>query len=422
MPPKDPRLSAFNIVCQSLTGHRNLQEALDLELRKISSTRDKGLITEIVYGYLRFRGRIDFVLSLFLDKPRNLAPRLKILLGMAGYELFFLDRVPDYAAVSRAVDLSARLFGRKMSGLANAVLRKIADVDIFAENTFTKDNPEENLFWSRFYSCPLWIVKLWKKDYGRDLCLEYLKQSLAKPPLGIRQTKASQGLIDDPEYILQRKGNSFLIKDNYPEVDKYLHQGMVFRQSFAVSRAMHILGMKTWNQPVWDMCAGSGGKTFLMLDQGVSVYSSDVSLKRLNNLRKTAEMIRCDVRLFSASGEFPPLKSPPGTILIDAPCTGLGVLSRRPDIKWKRQPRDIHKLGVTQSGLLKGAASVSGDQCRIVYLTCTLNRDENERRISDFLYEHKNFILEQTFQTDALENLKEFFFGAVLKKNAGGRV
>jgi 16S rRNA (cytosine967-C5)-methyltransferase len=422
MSPQDPRLSAFNIVCQCLSDQTNLQEVLDLELQKISSARDKGLITEIVYGYLRFRGRIDYVLNLFLDKPHNLPPRLKILLGLAGYELFFLDRVPDYAAVSRAVDLSARLYGRKMSGLVNAVLRKAADVDIFAENTFKKDNPDENLFWSRFYSCPLWIVKLWKKDYGRDLSLEYLKQTLSKPPLGIRQTRESQGLIGDPGYILQRKGNSFLIKDNYPEIDQYLHQGMVFRQSFAVSQAMHTLGMKTWEQPIWDMCAGSGGKTFLMLDQGISVYSSDINLKRLNNLKKTAEMIRCDLRLFSASGQFPPLKSPPGTILIDAPCTGLGVLSRRPDIKWKRQPRDIHKLGLAQSGLLKGAASVSGDQCTIVYLTCTLNRDENERRINDFLYEHKNFTLEQTFQTDALENLKEFFFGAVLKKKSRGSV
>lgn len=420
MPPTDPRLSAFNIVCQSLTGHRNLQEALDLELQNIGIPRDKGLITEIVYGYLRFRGRIDFILSLFLDKPHNLPPRLKTLMGLAGYELFFLDRVPDYAAVSRAVDLSARLFGRKMSGLVNAVLRKTADVDIFAENTFTKDNPEENLFWSRFYSCPLWIVKLWKKDYGRDLCLEYLKQSLVKPPLGIRQTKTSHGVIDNPEYILQRKENSFLIKDNYPEIDKYLHQCRVFRQSFAAAQAMHILGMKTWNQPIWDMCAGSGGKTFLMLDQGISVYSSDLSYKRLDNLRKTADMLRCDARLFSASGEFPPLKYPPGTILIDAPCTGLGVLSRRPDIKWKRQPRDVHKLRLTQAGLLKGAASISDDQSRIVYVTCTLNRDENEHRISNFLHEHKNFILEQTFQTDASENLKEFFFGAVLNKIGRG--
>ncbi len=421
MPLKDPRSSAHEIVCQCLNGPTDLQQALDHGLENVHDARDKALITEIVYGYLRFRGRIDFVLDLSLDRPESLPPRLKILLGLAGYELFFLDRVPDYATVSRAVDLSARLFGRRMSGLVNAVLRRTARVDIFSENTFTRDRPDKDLFWSRFYSCPRWIVKMWEKAYGNDLCLEYLKQSLDKPLPGVREPKGFHGVIAEPEYIVERMGSSVLLKDNYPQLDQLLRQGRIISQSFAVPRTMHGLGMKGWAQPVWDMCAGSGGKTFLMLDQGMDVFSSDLNLKRLRNLKQAAHAYGYKPLIFAAHGDLAPLRSFPGTILIDAPCTGLGVLSRRPDIKWKRQPQDIRSLTGIQAGLLRNAASLSGDEGRIVYLTCTLSRDENEGRVNGFLREQRDFIVEKMFQTDVRQNLKEFFFGAVLKKAAGNR-
>jgi len=412
----NPRLSAHKIVCQCLTGPRDLQDALDRELQNVCDSRDKALITEMVYGYLRFKGRIDFVLSLFLNNPNRLPHGLKILLGLAGYELFFLNRVPDYATVSGAVDLSKRLYGRIMSGLVNAVLRKASCVDIFSENTFKNDSPNEILFWSRFYSCPRWIVKMWKKAYKKDLCLKYLKQSMDKPPLGVRESRGNFGLIANPEHIALRLENSVLIKGNYPDLDRYLIEGSVFRQSFAGQQAMYELGMKNWSGPVWDMCAGSGGKTFLMLDRDLEVYSSDPSLKRLKNLKESERSYPGATRVFAASGESAPLKSAPATILIDAPCTGLGVLSRRPDIKWKRRPEDVGRLALIQTGLLNGASSVLNEQGRIVYLTCTLSPDENERRINDFLYEHKDFILEKNFQTDTRQELKEFFYGAVLKK------
>ena len=412
----NPRLSAHKIVCQCLTGPIDLQEALDRELQNVCDSRDKALITEMVYGYLRFKGRIDFVLSLFLDNPDRLPHGLKILLGLAGYELFFLNRVPDYATVSGAVDLSKRLYGRTLSGLVNAVLRKASCVDIFSENTFKNDSPDEILFWSRFYSCPRWIVKMWKKAYKKDLCLKYLEQSLDKPPSGVRESRGNFGLIANPEHVALRLKNSVLIKGNYPDLDRYLMEGRIFRQSFAGQQAMYELGMKNWRGPVWDMCAGSGGKTFLMLDRDLDVYSSDPSLKRLKNLKELGRSYPGATRIFAASGESAPLKSAPATILIDAPCTGLGVLSRRPDIKWKRHPKDVGRLALIQTELLNGASSVLNEQGRIVYLTCTLSPDENERRINDFLYEHKDFILEKTFQTDTRQELKEFFYGVVLKK------
>lgn len=416
MPYPDPRISAHKIVCSSLTGGADLQAVLDRELQSIRDERDKALVTEIVYGYLRLRGRIDYVISLFLDKPQKLSFRVRALMGLAGYELYYLDKVPCYATVSSAVDSASRLFGRKMSGLVNAVLRKALQVDILEEQVFKNDHAAETLFWSRYYSCPEWIVKMWKKDYGRVLCLEYLKQSLDQPPLGLREAPDFSGALGNSGYVLQRIAGSVLARGYFPELDRHLLEGRVFRQSFAGQQAMHQLGLKDWDQPVWDMCAGSGGKTFLMLDQGKQVYSSDVNLKRLGNLKKNASSYPDGICLFAASGQVPPLKTAPGTILIDAPCTGLGVLSRRPDIKWKRRQGDIESLTRIQTGLVNSAAGALAANGRIVYLTCTLNRHENQRIINDFLFEHRNFALEKMFQTDAAQDLKEFFFGAVLKK------
>ena len=416
MLPTDPRLSALRIVCLALTRAEDLQAVLDRELELNDDQRNKALITEIVYGYLRYRARIDYVVNLFLSKPQKLPFKLKILLGLAGYEIHFLDRVPDYASVSRAVDLSRRIFGRRMSGLINAVLRKVLKVDLFDEQIYKADNPGEIRFWSRYYSCPEWIVKMWKQSYGSQLCLEYLSQSLGKPPLGLREGRGWYGSTS-MQHVEMRLGNSVLIKKDVPDMDKYLQADRVFRQSFAGQQALHKLGMKEWKGPVWDMCAGSGGKSLLMLDQGLKVYSSDVSIRRLKRCSKLSRDYDTFSHVFAASGKFPPLKNNPPTILIDAPCSGLGVLSRRPDIKWKRKPVDIDRLSITQTALLSSAASMVGNHGRIVYLTCTLCKNENERRINDFLYKHNNFTLENTFQTDPGQELREFFYGAVLKKS-----
>ena len=416
MSSKDPGLISLKVVSHCLKGRADLQQILDTALQSVHEQRDRALITETVYGYLRLRGRIHHLINLFLKKPDKLPPDLNILLGLAGYELFFLDRIPAYAAVSRAVDLCAGLFGRRMSGLVNAVLRKVQELDIASENLFRQDKPAKTLFWSRFYSCPEWIVKMWRKSYGEELCLEYLKQSLGKPPLGLRENMNCKGILSDPQYVLQRISNSVLVRDNYPGLDAYLSQGLVFRQSYAGQQAVHELGIKNWPSPVWDMCAGSGGKSFLMLDQGLRIYSSDVNLHRLKKLKSTADNYGWSPYVFAASGRVPPLRSSLPAILVDAPCTGLGVISRRPDIKWKRRPHDVDKLSGIQAGLLKGAAQNLCSPGLIIYLTCTLSSNENELVINNFLKQHKDFDLEKTYLTSPRQGLGEFFFGVVLRK------
>lgn len=417
MPHNNPRLSANKVVFDCLINKKDLQEVLDNELVNISDARDRGFVTEVVYGYLRYKGRLDFLVDSHLDKPGKLPIKLRLLLGLAGYELFFLDRVPDYATVSCAVDLCRKLSNQKMTPLVNALLRKIALKDIHSFNTFRKDKPSDVVFWSRFYSCPLWIVKSLNKAYGAEMCLSYLKQTLEKPPLGLRAVSGFPEISGQDEFVLQKMGNSLLLRDGSPEIESLIQQGRFFRQSFAGQQAMRELGMNQWSQPVWDMCAGSGGKTLLMLDQGLDVYSSDVSFRRLRNLSSISKKFGYESLIFAASGTHLPLKNYPGTILIDAPCSGLGVLSRRPDIKWKRSPSDVARLARIQTSLLDSAARSVQSGGRIVYITCTVGKKENETKAHDFLYKHKDFSLEKMYQTDLNQGLNEFFFGSVLKKH-----
>jgi len=412
----EPRSTALEVVSTSLKPGRDLQMVLDQALATVPDSRNRALITELAYGYLRYKGRLDFVIDSFLSRPGRLPSKLRTLMGLAGYELFFLDRIPEYATVSRAVDLAGRKFGSGMSSLVNAVLRRTAQVDIFDPAFFRKDSTSDVYFWSSFYSCPLWIINMWIRDFGPGLALEYLKQSLDKPRLGLRLAPEVQDLPMDPEYTVYRIGPSLCLKHGYPGLSDLEEKKLAFRQSFAGQKALWELNMPDWPAPVWDMCAGRGGKSLLMSGQGLSVWASDPSPSRLAGLGRQNIEQKQGIAVFVARGQDHPLKKAPRTVLMDAPCTGLGVLGRRPDIKWKRKPRDIKPLVRLQKELLDSAAGVLPVSGELVYLTCTLSKDENEHQIYRFLSSHEDFALLQVYRTACDDRLAEFFFAARMQR------
>ncbi|WP_291319295.1 transcription antitermination factor NusB [Desulfonatronospira sp.] len=412
----DPRNIALNVVLEALKPGRDLQMVLDRNLDPEMDPRDRSLATELAYGYLRYKGRLDFVLNCFLKSPARLSGGARALMGLAAYEIFFLERIPDYAAVSRAVALARKKFGARMSSLVNAVLRKCCRVDASDPDFFSQDNPGEVLFLSRFYSCPEWMVKLWQKDYGSDKARVYLKQSLQKPAAGVRLAPGADTGSLDEHYVVQRIGPSVHLRDNYPDLEDLERKKKVVRQSFSGQKALWELGLGQWKSPVWDMCAGRGGKTMLMSSQGLQIWASDTHRPRLAGLKKELQG-QVQVLIFAAQGQRPPLKKAPGTVLVDAPCTGLGVLSRRPDTKWKRSARDVPELSRIQKELLASAADILPRKGEIIYVTCTLTRQENQEQVKDFLKKHKDFKCLQTYGTGADEHLGEFFFGARLKRS-----
>ena len=408
---KNPRSLALSVVMESLKPGRDLQMVLDKSIDQELDPRDKGLITELAYGYLRYKERLDFVVRSFLSNPGRLPAKLKILIGLAAYEVFFLQRIPEYATVSSAVNLARKEFGPRMASLVNAVLRQAAGVNFFDPGFYRRDKPDKAVFLSRFYSCPEWIVRLWIKDYGTSVSLKYLRQSLQKPLPGFRIAPGVEEGALSGLNLAHKIGSSILIADASPELDELEKKGLIFRQSFAGQKAMWELGLGRWPSPVWDMCAGRGGKALLLSTQGLDVWASDPHLQRLTGLKRLALEQKQDINVFAARGQDLPLKKSPATVLIDAPCTGLGVLGRRPDTKWKRRSSDVSALKKIQQELLEASADVLPSGGMLVYLTCTLNREENEDQVEGFLNVHQDFELIRSYTTDPEEEPGEFFFG-----------
>lgn len=417
------RRMAMDILRRCLEHGQDIQAATDEVLSTATDGPDKGLATELAYGYLRLRGRLDFLLNQLLRNPVQTSPVLRRVLGVAAYELLFLSRIPDYATLDWAVSLTKERLDPTMGKVANGVLRNLVRLGraVHQPEYYRTKTAGQAAFLAAWYSCPSWLVKLWLEAYGKDLTETFLDAGLREPPLGLRLNRTH------PEIEMLRMEPAL----EQPPVAKFSmtaskwterfavaeRDGLLTRQSLAAQQIMDDLGVDLWPSPILDACAGRGGKTFLMAERGKAVWAADVNMYRLRQLRAENQRLGCAVPIFRAPAQGPyPLRQPPRTIFLDVPCSGLGVLSRRPDIKWKRSAADCAQLATVQREILHNAARQLPAGGALVYVTCTLNPAENEMQITDFLREHPSFALVRQSQGEGRGNLGEFFFGAVLNK------
>lgn len=437
LPPA--RAAALDCLVACLIEGRDLQAALDTALTSDPlSDRDAGLVTELVYGYCRLKGRIDALLSRFLDPSRRLPDEAMLALGLAAHEIIHLDRVPVYASVNWAVDWAKGYTRAHLSGLFNAVLRRVADMAEPARTvTPYKDGAKDEAeVLSRYYSCPEWIVRMWLKEYSKEDAARYLKAQARPPAMGLAVEAAQLGTeaamalsrrLGAHPACLGRQGLGLAFQPG-TGLDTLMEdlgltdaeRAALYRQGFAARQALAGLNPQRWASPVWDACCGRGGKTRLILEAGVPlVLASDTHLGRLRALCREQAPAADAGRLlvFRARADVPPpLATAPGAILLDAPCTGLGTLSRRPDIKWKRQPSDVAALARTQAGMLTSAFAALAPGGQLHYLTCTLSSEENQRQTARFLESHPEARLAATWTTPPDVPSGEFFYAASLQK------
>ncbi len=421
---KDPREIAIDIIEKSLLG-QDIQTALNKHLNSYELKKvDKSLITTICYGYLRFKKRIDFILKRSVKGSIKKLPfKLVIALGCGTYELLFLDKIPEYATVYWYVEYCKKNIAKRLSKLTNAVLRHISRIkDELLSERFYSDK-DIKVFLSRYYSCPNWITDLWIKHFGIEKTTELLKRSISQPNIGIRinPKKMTHDVLDifktsSPIFYIEDLGFCFERTPSLP-IEELEQKGMITRQSFESQKLMWDVLQNVWQEPVWDCCCGAGLKTTLLLERGIiDIFASDINFYRLSFLKKEIKRLELkDILVFKADAtNFCPLKAPK-TIVIDAPCSGLGVLSRRPDIKWKRYPKEIKRLKNIQKNILSNALKILNSSGRIVYITCTINPEENESLIREFAGVK---IVKEICIDDFLKdpNLKEFFYTAVLEK------
>ncbi len=390
-------------------------------------SRDAALATELVYGTLRCKGRLDFILSLFLHRKKRVQPDLLLIMETAAYEILFLDRVPRRASVNWAVAQVKARKGTGPAGLVNAVLRRVSELneDVHSEDFYRRGTRTPTGLLSAWYSCPPWLAELWCSAYGENRARQLLHAGLSAPPVGLRfnwSRHEARGLYSHfaATAPLSAGGHGLGFHGSVPgDLTQPLSQGLVSRQSLAVQEAVQAFRPGSWSPPVWDACAGRGGKACLLGEQGLTpIWASDSNLPRLKGL--TGELDRLGlpgILVFAARADASPcLKYRPRTILVDAPCSGLGVLSRRPDIKWKRRATDIARLAGLQSKILDQAWLLLPPGGRLVYLTCTLTPQENEQQLARLLDLHGKDRLEQEWHTPFDAPLGEFLYGFSLLK------
>lgn len=432
----DPRAAALRIVDKVLSGSEASQAVLNKILRDSNMVpSDKGLCTELVYGYLRWSIRLDWDLARYLKMPDKLPGEMLLVLGLAAYELAFLSRIPAHASVNWAVNRIRNRFGQGLAGVANSVLRRLAREAGTNERPDRYDEIADPVVrFSVVYSLPEWIVRLWLEAYGEEKTIAFMRASSEQAVSAVRVSAIRDGavglcgsLVNDYAGIrVDEFGVAF--PHGVPYVARELErEGRLSFQSPAVQELQKEMGMPGWKGPVWDACAGRGGKTAAMIERGICVkVATDTNARRIAAL--PAELKRLGFAddslplVLEADACNPPLLEPVSdkfaTIVADVPCSGLGTLSRRPEIRFRRTAEDVAGLIVSQDAVLDSATRFLVDGGRIVYLTCTLNPAENEERVRAFLVRHQDFSLEGEWTSSTASPWHEFLYGATLRQGS----
>ncbi len=363
--------------------------------------RDRALATELAYGATRWRLRLDFELNARMHQPLSKLPApIRNILRLGLYQLRFMDRIPPYAAVGEAV-AQARQHGHPgTAGLVNAVLRRAA-----AEEA----PPSPNL--ATQYSHPHWLVDRWLARLGRQEA-EALMAADNQPPRVALRTNLLRTTVEQLIASLAAEGVPAVPGRHAPEA--VVLQGGAVPDLAALAGGLctvqdeaSMLAARALDpQPGWiclDVAAAPGGKAThlaeLMQDEGI-VLANDLEPARAKLVQAAARRLGLrSVRVRAADARTLP-KNWAGRcdgVLADVPCTGLGTLARRPDLRWRKTEADLKSLPPLQAQLLEAAAACVKPGGRLVYSTCSTEPEENEAVVAAFLQSHADFGAEAHF-------------------------
>ena len=389
---------------------RQEDEAEVLFKLHVPDERDRAFVNNIVQGVLRWRLRLDWIIRQFSAFPlKKLDEDILNILRMALYQIFFMDRVPESAAVNEAVNLSRAIKGPRhvisfVNGILRAVCRGRGDI------RFPDRERDGVQYLSAFYSYPAWLVEKWIRELGGEAAEALLSAQNRIREINIRANTLRTGrdaLVD----ALIRDGinaaplrwspQGIVLEGFRGRVDplEAFKNGLFQVQDQSAQIASHLLSVEAGDR-VLDICAGFGGKSThlaeLMGGEGL-VVSLDNNRERLARLASNAERLGIkNISPIEADASVPlsPLfQEKFNRVIIDAPCSGLGVISRHPDIKWNRQEEDIPRLAAMQKRFLDAAVSVVEKGGELLYVVCTVSREENEGVVREFLEGHRDVSL-----------------------------
>lgn len=392
---RDPRRAAWHVL-RDVAGGSFADRSAEDRFSELDA-RDRALATELAYGAVRLRGRLDHEISAFSSRPLDrVDPGVLDWLRLGLYQLRE-TRVPAHAAVDETVEGARATCGDHTTGFVNGVLRAALRhedrSDLFP--SFADDPRGHLVTWG---SHPDWLVDRWLSRMEADRVARLVEVDNRPPPVTVRlpagTDPGSIGGGGDRGFRLEPlegwPGCATLVRGRPGELLEAV-PAAVF-QDPAASAVVDYVGERPAGVFL-DACAAPGGKT-VALAAGPGgpglVVAADASRSRLERVREAAARAGCPLRCVAADGRRPAIGRA-ATVLLDAPCTGTGTLRRRPDARWRIAPEDVAGLAALQAELLEGCAEVVEPGGMLVYATCSLEAEENEDQVEDFLSRNPGF-------------------------------
>jgi 16S rRNA (cytosine967-C5)-methyltransferase len=401
-----PRAIAAQILSEAESSSVYVDNVLEKHLQRSAfPARDRALVTALVHGVSRWRARLDAEIQQhFRHHFDEAQPFVKNVLRGAVYQMLFMDRIPAYAAVDEAVEMIQLRFGNNFSRLSNGVLRNIQRAPMEWPPVASLVEKKELRTLAQMFSHPEWLLKRWIEQFGWEQTAALAEANNRIPPVTVRVVRPEENL---KPWLKQMKA-----REVQPEPVEYMpnfyrlphiddiaslpgfEEGWFTVQDPSAGLVAHLVAPQA-GETVLDLCAAPGGKALHvaeMIGSG-NVVAIDLNPQRLAMIAEAAKRLRYKIHLVVADSRTFAAK-PANAVIVDAPCSGLGVLSRRSDLRWRRRQKDITDLVELQKEILTDAAELVKSGGRLIYSTCTIEPEENEKVVEWFLEHHQGFRLE----------------------------
>ena len=406
------RVAAFDILLRIEQQDAYASELLHSSQYEKLSAVDHGLATELVMGVLRWRSRLDEEIGRYTDKGmQKLDVEVLTALRLGAYQLGFLDRMPERAAVHESVELVKSARKRSAVPFTNAVLRKLAmsataNSDIQQIKNAPTNSPAEL---SRNLAHPLWLVERWAREFGFERAREVCRYDQSPPETVVR--------FADPEVERELKADGIDLSPGHllASARRVRRGNVTWTRAFVEGRvviqdeASQLVGLLVGaGKRILDCCAAPGGKTRILATQNpnASIVALELYPHRARLLRKlvparNVEVIQSDVRNFKAETSF-------DRILADVPCSGTGTLAHNPEIKWRLKAEDLADLQTRQLAILQSSMRHAAPGARLIYSTCSLEGDEGKAVVERALDAEPSFhLLDSRLQLEQLRTSGE---------------
>lgn len=370
------------------------------------SDKDKGLITELVYGTLRRKRTLDILIGNFVKDINLIKPEILNILRIAIYQMYFLDKIPEYAACNEAVE-EAKEISIEDSRLVNGILRNYIKDE---KEIVVPGNRIDELAYK--FSFQPWMIRLFIKQYGEERTMKLMAGLNETPKVTVRVNELKG---DYEEVFAKLEEIGYDVEEGYacPEAisingGKGLESNEVFRDGFITVQDESAMLVSTLldlqeSDTVLDLCAAPGGKTThiaeLLGNKG-KVYGFDLHEHKLNLIKENLDRLgltNVELETMDATKLNSKYVCFANKILIDVPCSGLGIIRKKPEIKWNKTRQELKDLVPIQRDIMENAWEYLRPDGTMVYATCTLNKEENEENVEWFLSKHKDAKIEKIY-------------------------